>query len=289
MEELSEKYNHFMENSFIVFVDEVQTRALQNEQGVMAKLRNFITEEMVPIRQMYSNAIEVPNYTNWIFSSNMPDPVTIKKGDRRFNVGKYQPDRLYLTDDEVDKKIPNELQAFYNYLHNFKADYELAGRIIDSHDRDILISISENSVDTVSAALMDGTFDFFIDQLPTDDSHKRNSLMLNRVADYMAALKNIIGRTDPATGKCNITREELRVLFDYCVGNMPTTPNKFTSLLKHHRIHLEPVWVGEKTVRGMKVQWQDYGEFASYLEKHFGIEQPKSAPKTAARKAKATA
>lgn len=290
MEELSEKYNHFMENSFIVFVDEVQTRALQNEQGVMAKLRNFITEEMVPIRQMYSNAIEVPNYTNWIFSSNMPDPVTIKKDDRRFNVGKYQPDRLYLTDDEVDKKIPNELQAFYNYLHNFKADYELAGRIIDSHDRDILISISENSVDTVSAALMDGTFDFFIDQLPTDDSHKRNSLMLNRVADYMAALKNIIGRTDPATGKCNITREELRVLFDYCVGNMPTTPNKFTSLLKHHRIHLEPVWVGEKTVRGMKVQWQDYREFAYYLEKHFGIEQPKVATKkTTTKKGKVAA
>lgn len=287
MEELSEKYNQFMENSFIVFVDEVQTRALQNEQGVMAKLRNFITEETVPIRQMYSNGIETPNYTNWIFSSNMPDPVSIKKGDRRFNVGKYQPDRLYLTDEEVDVKLGKEVQAFYNYLHNYKADFELAGRIIESHDRDILISISENSVDTVGNAMMEGKFDFLLDQMPTDDSHKRNAASTNRVADYTAALVSVIRRTDPLNGKCNITREELRTIFDYCVGNMPTSPNKFTSLLKHHRIHLEPVWIDGRTVRGMKVQWKDYKDFKTYLEKNLGVAPQVAKP--AAKKAKATA
>lgn len=287
MEELSEKYNQFMENSFIVFVDEVQTRALQNEQGVMAKLRNFITEETVPIRQMYSNGIETPNYTNWIFSSNMPDPVSIKKGDRRFNVGKYQPDRLFLTDEEVDVKLAKEVQAFYNYLHNYKADFELAGRVIESHDRDILISISENSVDTVGNAMMEGKFDFLLDQMPTDDSHKRNAASTNRVADYTAALVSVIRRTDPLNGKCNITREELRTIFDYCVGNMPASPNKFTSLLKHHRIHLEPVWIDGRTVRGMKVQWKDYKDFKTYLEKNLGVAPQVAKP--AAKKAKATA
>lgn len=262
MEELNEKYNHFMEGSFLVFVDEVQTKALQNEQGVMAKLRNFITEETVPIRQMYANAIEVRNYTNWIFSSNMSDPVSIKRGDRRFNVGKYQPIRLEMTDAEVEK-IAKEVQAFYNYLYDYSADFELAGKVIESNDRETLISISENSIDTVGNAVINGDFHFFIDQLPTDESHKRNAMQMNRVTEYITVLRTLIERTTP-DGKCNLAREELRTLFDYCVGNIPTTPNKFTSLLKHHRIHLAPVWVNNKTVRGTQTKWTDVANFAKY-------------------------
>ena len=286
MEELSEKYNHFMEGAFIVFVDEVQTKALQNEQGVMAKLRNFITEETVPIRQMYANAIEVRNYSNWIFSSNMSDPVSIKRGDRRFNVGKYQPLRLEMTDAEV-ARLTKEAQAFYNYLVEYPANFELAGTIIETQDRNILISISENSVDTVGNALINGTFEFFIDQMPTDDSHKRSAQGVNRVAEYTAALKTIMNRTDPTTGKCNVARDELRTLFEYCVGNIPDTPNKFTSLLKHHRIHLEPVWIGNKTVRGMKVQWKDVNAFKSYAVDHFTAPAAPAAPaKPTPKKAK---
>ncbi len=286
MEELSEKYNHFMEGSFIVFVDEVQTKALQNEQGVMAKLRNFITEETVPIRAMYANALEVRNYSNWIFSSNMADPVSIKRGDRRFNVGKYQPHKLIITDQEIDK-LAREVQAFYNYLAEYPADRELAGKIIESKDRDILISISENSVDTVGNALINGDFHFLVDQMPTDESHKRNALQMGKVTEFTTVLKTLMARTDPTSGKCNIAREELRTLFDYCVGNIPNTPNKFTSLLKHHRIHLEPVWVGGKAVRGMKVQWQDVKAFKSYAVDHFTAPAAVAAPaKPTPKKAK---
>ena len=266
MEELNEKYNQFMQNSFLVFVDEVQTKALQNEQGVMAKLRNFITEDTIPIRAMYSNDVVVRNYTNWIFSSNMSDPVSIKKGDRRFNVGKYQAVKLQLTDAEVDG-IEKELQAFYDYLVNFPADHELAGQIIHTADRDTMISISESSVDTVGSALLDGDFSFFIDQLPTDNSHVRNALLANKVKDYEDVLRTLIARTQPG-GSCTISREELRTMFDFTVGGMPTSPNKFTSLLKHHRLHMEAVWVNNKTVRGIKTVWKDSMHFQTYLAQH---------------------
>ena len=278
MEELNEKYNQFMEGAFMVFVDEVQTKALQNEQGVMAKLRNFITEETTPIRAMYANAIEVRNYTNWIFSSNMPDPVSIKKGDRRFNVGRYQANKLPMTDAEVDGII-KEVQSFYNYLVNYPADYELAGKVIQSADRDTMISISESSVDTVGSALLDGTFSFFVEHLPTDNSHTRNAKDNNRVEDYKEVLRNLIGRT-LAGGSCAIGREELRTLFDFTVGGMPASPNKFTSLLKHHRIHMEAVWVNNKTVRGIKVHWQDAMQFPAYVTQHLAAPQL-SAPSSA--------
>ncbi len=266
MEELNEKYNHFMESVFLVFVDEVQTKALQNEQGVMAKLRNFITEDTIPIRAMYSNDVVVRNYTNWIFSSNMSDPVSIKKGDRRFNVGKYQAVKLQMTDAEIEG-IEKELQAFYDYLVNYPADYELAGQIIQTADRDTMISISESSVDTVGSALLEGNFNFFVEQLPTDNSHVRNALQANKVKDYEEVLRNMIARTQPG-GSCTISREELRTLFDFTVGGMPTSPNKFTSLLKHHRLHMEVVWVNNKSVRGIKTTWKDTTQFQMYLDQH---------------------
>lgn len=291
MAELNEKYNHYMTGALLVFVDEVQTRALQNETGAMADMRNFITEEFVSIRQMHANAVEVRNYTNWIFSSNMPDPVSIKKGDRRFNVARYQPNRLEITDEELEQ-IDKEVQAFYDYLINYKADYERAGKVIHNEDREKLISISENSADTVGNALLEGRFDFFIDQLPTDDSYKRNAQAMNKVMEYVTVLKSIINRTKPTDGKCNISREELRTMYDYTVGNMPTTPNKFTSLLKHHRIHLTHVWVNNATARGLSVVWKEPQDLQSYLSSHL-TPKPQAAPaqprKAPAKKVKATA
>ena len=282
MEELNEKYNHFMESSFLIFVDEVQTKALQNERGAMAKLKNFITEPMVAIRAMYANAQEVRNYTNWIFMSNMPDPISIDKEDRRINVAKYQPNKLVITDAEV-KGIARELQAFYDYLVNYPADYDRAGTVLQSADRDTMISISESSVDTVGSALLEGDFNFFIEQLPTDNSHLRNAQQANKVKDYEEVLRNIIGRTQP-NGTCTISREELRTMFDFAVGGMPSSPNKFTSLLKHHRLHLSVVWVNNKSVRGIKTAWKDTAMFNSYVSMHFAPTQTAPA-KPATKKA----
>jgi hypothetical protein len=97
MEELTEPYNGWMESSFFVFVDEVQTSTLRNERGVMAKIKNFITEPTISVRNMYQNARPVQNYTNWIFASNMPDPVAVDINDRRMNVGRYQSEPLSIT------------------------------------------------------------------------------------------------------------------------------------------------------------------------------------------------
>jgi hypothetical protein len=285
MEEFNERYNHFMEGSFLVFVDEVQTKALQNERGVMAKLKNFITEATVPIRAMYANAVEAMNRTNWIFMSNMPDPVSIDKEDRRFNVGKYQPDKLVITNVEVDQ-IEKELQAFYNYLVNYPLDEDKAGTVLQSVDRDTMISLSESSVDTATSALLDGDFNFFLEQLPSTTTYQRNAMMNNKVEDFKETLKTLMARTDPLNGKCAIAREELYTMFEYALGSMPASPNKFSALLKHHRIHLEVVWI-TKAVRGLKVTWKDVKKFPEYQKTHFTTAVATPAAKKVAKKAKA--
>lgn len=279
MEEFNEPYNHFMKNTLLVFVDEVQTKALNNEQGVIAKLKNFITEPMVPIRAMYSGAVECENFTNWIFASNKSDPVTIDMEDRRFNVGKYQPNRLSISKVEVDS-IQSELQDMHDFLMQYPADLALAGTVLDGDDRRTMMTISESSLDGVVRHLHEGEFEFFVDQLPTSNTWQGNAAEINKVTDYKEVLKTLHARTDTKTGQCNVSREELRTIFEYVIGGMPSTPNKFTSLVKHHRLHIGKVWVqGQGTVNGVRVVWKDLSKWNSLNTKLNPPAQP--AKKTA--------
>jgi hypothetical protein len=284
MEELNEPYNHWMKTALLCFIDEVQTKALQNERGVMAKLKNFITEMNVVIREMYHGGHECRSYSNFIFMSNMPDPVSIDKHDRRFNVGKYQPDKLVITDKEL-ASLDKELQAFHDYLASYKVDVKAAMTPLETEDRTTMINISESSVDTVGNALLTGNFGFFVDQLPTGTEYKAKADAFNKVENYRSALKNIMARTDRNTGACTIHRDELLVLFEFAVGGMPTTPNKFTSLLKHHRLHITKVWLDGKTVNGIKAMFQDVDQWTEY-----GREvNPNAAPVAKPKKLKAVA
>jgi len=268
MEEFNEPYNGFMKNCFLVFVDEVQTKALENEKGVMAKLRNFITEPTITVRDMYSSAMEYANYTNWIFNSNMPDPVAIPKEDRRFNVGKYQPAKLGMTDAEL-APLDSELQSFHDYLLSYPVDKHAVATPLDNADRSTLISISESSLDTVASALLKGDMEFFLDQLPSSSTYTSNVQSMTRVEDYKHVLKTLMLRTDRTSGACNISRDELRAIFEYLVGKIPESPNKFTSLLKHHRMHTSKVRVDSKSVAGIKTTFTDYAMFGSYADTHF--------------------
>lgn len=251
MEEVGEQYNVYMERCFFVFVDEVQTSTLRNESSVMAKLRNFITEPTISIRAMYRNAYDVTNHTNWIFASNMPDPVAIERNDRRYNVAKYQEHKLQITKAEVDG-IESELQAFWDHLRAMTADFEAASTPMETEDRDTLMRISEASIDQVSRALLEGDMQFFIDQLPTRPPS--SNVMMDLVEGYKATLMRLIKRS---TDFCNINRDELRDLFEYTVGDMPPSPNKFTSRLKHHRIHTKRLSVDGLNSYGIAVKWKE--------------------------------
>jgi hypothetical protein len=69
------------------------------------------------------------------------------------------------------------------------------------------------------------------------------------------------------------------VIYDFVIGGMPTSPNKFTSLLKHHRVHIEKVWLDNKTVSGIKAIWQD---IPALLAHHATLVPVPKVPKAAA-------
>lgn len=280
---MSEPYNVYAEKALFVFVDEVQTSTLRNEGSVLAKMRNNIAEPTIEIRRMYATPVEVRNYSNWILASNMPDPVKIKDDDRRYNIGKYQTAKLVITQSELDK-LETELQALYNYLIEYPVDMDLAGQVLDSQERDDLIATGRSSVDVMAVALLGGDFEFFVSQLPAGNQSKRNALEISQTADYVSVLQTLITRTDVKTGQCHIARDELFTLFDYCAGGGLPRKNKFTSLLRHHRIHMKKVWI-DKAVQGVTTVWRDVKAFQTYANDYLNPPAP-TAPAAAKKKAK---
>ncbi len=281
MDELNERYSHYLLNNFVLFIDEIETEALDNEKGAAAKLRNWITEPTVTIRAMHTGSQDGVNYNNLIVASNKPNSVKLNQNDRRYNVAIFQPHRLMLTDKEIDR-IDTELQAFHDYIMTRPASKRVAGSLVNTQDRQALISLSQTSIDVAVNALIAGDLEFFIDQLPSDESFKTNALKMNKVTDYKETLLHIIARTDKSDGSCSISRDELQVIFGYAVGTVPETPNKFTSMMKHHRVNITKVWIAEanKAVQGIKVTWADFARMDELKE----MIEPTPAPKQAVAK-----
>lgn len=266
--ELSEKWTDFVTGKLIIFIDEVQTSAFKDEAGVIANLKNFITEPTVQIRVMNKNAYSVSNFSNWIFASNKADPVSVDKEDRRFNVGPYQSNKITITDKELET-IPNELQEFHHYLMSYAVDKAQANTIMESAARNTLIELSQTTSESTASALRAGDMSFFLDQLPTDDSYKLDIKRLALVEEYRRTLCNVLTRTKP-TGTCNLQRDELFVIFNYTVGGMSASPTTFTRFLGHKQIEIKPVSIHNKIVRGISVVWNNATEFPQHLKNYFG-------------------
>jgi hypothetical protein len=253
--ELTEKWTDFVQGKFIVFIDEIQTSALRDEAGVIANMKNLITEPTAMIRVMNRNSFAVMNYTNWLFASNKPDPVSVDKNDRRFNVAPYQGVAYPRpTDDELEV-LKKELQAFYHYLITYPVDKHIASTPLQSDARNELIELSQTTSESTADALREGNMQFFIDQLPTSDAYKLDMKLATKVESYRRALCDILVRIG-TKGYCNIRRDELFSIFDHTVGGMSTSPATFSRFLGHKQISIKPIQIpGGKTERGITVTW----------------------------------
>lgn len=252
MAELEDNFNGYVENSLLVVIDEAQVSGSKKAEMIMANLKHQITEPEVSIRKMYTASYSAPNYCNFLFLSNMDDPVVIGATDRRFNCGEYGKTR-FIPSEGFFESLEAELPSFAAYLHWREADLKKAGAIFESADRDLMKAISTNSLDATAQALIKGDLEFFWDNLPAGDAgilgaeaQALNDTYTKLVHDALRA----------EHGVQRLTRDELRVFFAYNVGEVSRTPAKFASLLRHHRINLEPVRASGRVVRGLEVRWK---------------------------------
>lgn len=250
MEELESEFTGFMENKFVVFIDEIEAGKSLYHSKVTAKLKNLIVEPTISIRKMYTPAYMAPNYANMVFASNKGHNVEVAPDDRRFNVGPYQNVPIQLTAHEIDVLIPKELEAFFGFLKHYPADQNRARTPLQSAARTALIDIGRTAIDTVSDALLTGNLEFLWEHLSTTKG-SLNPLQALKYQPFRDLVVDLVQHQDP-----KLTRDELFTIMEWCVGGMPTSPHKFTALLKHHKLPLVQVWKGGRNVRGIDVTWK---------------------------------
>ena len=77
---------------------------------------------------------------------------------------------------------------------------------------------------------------------------------------YKSVLIDLYNQNKTNDTFVNVTRDQLRDLFQYAVGNMPVTPAKFTKLIKHRGLDIDPIRVSKRLVRGIQVKLHDINE-----------------------------
>lgn len=249
MEELEDQFNEHLERSLLVFIDEAEIGESRQSKMIMANLKNNITEPTITIRRMRAAAYTVRNYCNFQLYSNMTTPVVIDSTDRRFSVGSFGQTRLELTDEEFEQ-IGEELPALAAYLTHHAANRDQARTVFQSSERDRIIATSRTSVELVAEALTKGMLEAFWEELPNGDTTLLPPHQAMLAESYVDLVHRMI------RGEANrLARDELRLLFQYLCGDMPTTPTKFTQLLRHKNIHLKNMLINGRVMRGLEVTW----------------------------------
>jgi hypothetical protein len=275
--ELEEKFTGWLEQALIAFIDEIQVSASAKKDTISGDLRNFITEDQVTIRNMGRAAVQCDNFTGFIFSSNMDAPVMIKHTDRRYNIGMFQNNRIEISQSEIDEQIPKELPAFMAHIMTRKADRAKAAQCIRNEAHELVIAANRTSLDTVAMQIMNGDIMDLWDSRPDmnliNEIHGVNSSVAH---SYYTMIKNEIIQFHTNQGKPNwhtkltkgmddknivtatsrLSRDQLLVMFEHCVGNMPKTPNKFTRLLKHRKLEVKRIRIDDTVTYGIDVEWK---------------------------------
>lgn len=271
MEELEDKFNGHLENVLLCFIDEAQISDSSRSKMIMANLKNQITEPTITIRRMRQSAYEVTNHVGYIFGSNMSDPVLLESSDRRHNVGEYQRTRLQISDGEL-KALELELLDFARRLYHHQIDFDAVRTTITNEAKQEMIAISRSSAENVAEAILVGDLSALWDALPTVEISMLDTQTVMKLQPYKQLVYDLV-----LTRRNKLTREELFVIFNYNVGNIHSSPWKFTNMLKHKGLSIKKIRIGDRVTMGLTTTWLNSDEwFNERIEEINAEKQPKS-------------
>jgi hypothetical protein len=260
MSKLESQFTGLFRNKQLINIDEIQTSASVYEQGtIMPKIKEFITQSTIQLREMYSEEKEAPNYCNFVLSSNYHDPIRIPRDDRRTNVCQYQAIPLVphiLTREEARDYDLNQPEAehMYWYWKTRPASLSIAAAPFDNEARRTLTDVSSSAIELAAEALRLGNLKYFWDAMPTTPVHTSALSLSPRdvlVQRYKDVIINIV-----LTGETKLLRDELVIIMQYLVTDkVPVSPTKFTQYLRHQRLEITDVWRDGRKQRGLVANW----------------------------------
>ena len=262
MNDLDEKFNSFLEKTFIVMIDEIHVASANrgSSANLTNKLKGYMTENYISIRKMHTEGVETKMYFNMIFTSNQKDPVEIPNDDRRHNVGFYQEKMLnqVLTDDEIDS-IGDEAHALWSYWMQYPASRKRAMTVLDSQARRDLQALSATAGDLVAKALNSGDLAFFVNHVPPARTSAGSTIpgltpYLIKTTNYRDLMKEIV-HSKPL--RKSLTLPEIFTIYDFLIGGVPQEQEKLKKVLAYRGIKVQPANVRDQgTKSAVRTLWK---------------------------------
>lgn len=170
-EAVSEQYNAAIAQAQILWIDEVTTDAWDNAK-ITPKLRNWITDDVIALRVMRRDMVNVRNYMGIIIAANEHNPVEIRFGDRRWNVAPRQETPLlkmeWATPELIDSSYGSlyqeaNLQEFCDYLQLYVVDDSAARIPLENDAKQAVMRVTQNLPEDIVQAFTGGNTSFFLE------------------------------------------------------------------------------------------------------------------------------
>lgn len=262
LQSMEEQFNLYMRDALFLVVDEFHMASASTGASKMAdKLKNQITENTITIRGMRSNQTEIPNYTNYIFNTNRSDAVNIEPGDRRYNIGPKQEQKLLDAYPELAEKLDTkeleaELYKMAGALSTYKVNKRLVETPIDNTAKENMRTVSMSVFDEFCMCLKEGNLQFFTDIL---DINTASVLHSNEITAAQRLVKGWISKaTDPYAV---IPMEHLRTIFHVQTEQTPRlSQQEFKKRMSRNNIEAKrkrecSAARDTNAIRGVVVEW----------------------------------
>lgn len=164
---LNTSFNGYMRGRLIVAFNETEMSKAVDWSTTRAKLYDWITEPSIVIHEKGRDAVEEKNCANLILCSNSARPVLIEDGDRRFNVGEFQHERLFLQPNEYARLAEQtELPKIAEFLGRWQVSDEMLLKPYSTDAKEKIYEATHSLVDAVGKAINGGDAQFFVDNRP---------------------------------------------------------------------------------------------------------------------------
>jgi len=164
---LKTDFNGYMRGKLIVAFNEVEMPKSGDWSDIRAKLYDWITEPVIPIHEKGKDIYDEPNFSNIILCANSMRPIVIEDGDRRFNVGVYQDQRLFLQPNEYAAIADGrDLESVAKFLGEWQVNADMLIRPFGAADKARIIDATHSLVDAIARAIREGDVQFFVDNRP---------------------------------------------------------------------------------------------------------------------------
>lgn len=154
--ELEDKFNGWMSRRLFLIANEVISK--QEIRHHVGRLKNMVTEDVLPIRDMWAPLRYESNHANMVFLTNELQALQIQPGDRRYMVIRTpapKPREYY--DAVVEELVNGGVSAFHGYLRNMDlAGFNEHTKPLLTKAKEDLIEIGLNSVELFWQQLHDG-------------------------------------------------------------------------------------------------------------------------------------